>query len=399
MPRFNEKRPHKRCKMPADRSNHRIDMPKIFLSYRREDSEDIAGRLHDRLSAHFGDDSVFIDIDSIPLGIDFRKFLSNWVAQCDVLLAVVGDGWLEAKNPDGSDRLGDPADFVTVEIQAALQRDIPVIPLLVGRAVMPKSDQLPGSLADLAFRNAAEVRSGRDFHSHVTRLIEALEHQFQSAPAKSEEKPPAKPEPPPAETPPETKRVAEDDRPHELSPEQSAETITRPEVPKPTNLGFEHVALDGSPRGWFDGNGFVAHVSTDYKIQVVNRADLGLHKCAQLFSYQSGPREFGTLMQRCPASHLVGHRVRIEADLATETLDGRAALWLRIDDPMVTLYFNNMHDRPIRGDTMWTNYALEAEVPAGSTRLNYGILLVANGTVWVDNFKVLVKTGGQWRSV
>ena len=152
---------------------------KIFLCYRREDSIDITGRIHDRLSAVFGGESVFMDVDNIPFGVDFRAHLHGWVATCDIVIVVIGDRWLDVSVESGSQqgkrRLDDPADYVRIEIEAALARDIPVIPVLVGRAEMPSTDQLPECLAPLAFRNAAAVRSGRDFNGHVTRLIEGTQ--------------------------------------------------------------------------------------------------------------------------------------------------------------------------------------------------------------------------------
>jgi formylglycine-generating enzyme required for sulfatase activity len=158
-------------------------MPKIFISYRREDSEHIAGRLYDRLEAHFGRDGLFMDIDAIPFGVDFRKSLDQAVGQCDVLLAVIGGGWLGACHKEGprqgQRRLDDPGDFVRLEIQSALARDIPVIPVLVGRASMPAEKQLPEGLQALAYRNAAEVRSGRDFRDHLDRLIRGIEFLVQ----------------------------------------------------------------------------------------------------------------------------------------------------------------------------------------------------------------------------
>jgi formylglycine-generating enzyme required for sulfatase activity len=155
-------------------------MPKIFISYRREDSEHIAGRIHDRLISHFGRDAIFMDIDNIPFGVDFRKHLAEAVSQCDVLLAVIGDSWLQLRFKRGPKRkqrrLEDPADFVRIEIEAALARGIPVVPVLVGEALMPAQERLPESLKELAFRHAAEVRSGRDFHDHVDRLVRGIEH-------------------------------------------------------------------------------------------------------------------------------------------------------------------------------------------------------------------------------
>src|SRR5437867_3178615 len=97
---------------------------RLFLSYRREDSADVTGRLHDRLSAHFGRDAVFMDIDSVPFGVDFRDHLHRWIASCDAVLVMIGDEWL-------NERLADPADFVRIEVEAALARGIPVVPVLV----------------------------------------------------------------------------------------------------------------------------------------------------------------------------------------------------------------------------------------------------------------------------
>src|SRR5947209_12396451 len=122
-------------------------MPKIFISYRREDSEHIAGRIYDRLEPCFGRDNVFLDIDTIPFGVDFREHLDQAVGRCDVLLAVIGERWLEVRFKDGPKegqrRLDDPTDFVRIEIESALARGIPVIPVLVGTARMPDYLELP----------------------------------------------------------------------------------------------------------------------------------------------------------------------------------------------------------------------------------------------------------------
>ena len=154
-------------------------MSKLFISYRRDDSADVTGRLHDRLKGHFGDGTIFLDIDTIPFGMDFRKCIGDAVNQCDVLLAVIGDHWLDARYADGpqqgSRRLDDPHDYVRIEIEAALARGIPVVPLLVGKASMPAEAQLPDGLKELAFRHAAEARSGPDFQGQVDRLIRGLD--------------------------------------------------------------------------------------------------------------------------------------------------------------------------------------------------------------------------------
>lgn len=166
-------------------------MPKIFVSYRRDDSEHITGRIYDRLEPHFGGDNVFMDIDSIPSGVDFREHLDRTVGQCDVLLAVIGEQWLNIGYREGSKegwRLDDTTDFVRIEIQSSLTRGIPVIPVLVGRAAMPGEQEMPEGLKGLSYRNAAEVRSGRDFRDHVDRLIRGIEQLFQPKAGKTGKK-------------------------------------------------------------------------------------------------------------------------------------------------------------------------------------------------------------------
>jgi hypothetical protein len=114
---------------------------KVFISYRRDDSGDYAGRVHDRLEREFGSDLLFMDVDAIPLGANFTKVLREEVAKCDVLLALIGANWLDARNEDGKRRLDNPSDYLRIEIATALQRDIPVIPILLERATMPKAAQ------------------------------------------------------------------------------------------------------------------------------------------------------------------------------------------------------------------------------------------------------------------
>jgi hypothetical protein len=154
-------------------------MHNIFICYRRDDSIDAAGRIYDRLADHFGGESVFMDEESIPVGIDFRQYLQNAVSRCDVLLAVIGHGWLEARHPEGplvgQRRLDNPDDFVRIEIQTAFARGITVVPVLVGRATRPAEKDLPDELKELAFRHFAEVRPGKHFHDHVERLIRDIE--------------------------------------------------------------------------------------------------------------------------------------------------------------------------------------------------------------------------------
>jgi hypothetical protein len=132
-------------------------MPRIFVSYRREDAEGEAGRLFDDLVNHFGEDSVFLDVTAIEVGRDFRRAIDESVATCSVLLAIIGKDWIDARNEAGQRRLDDPSDFVRLETASALKRDIPVIPVLVHGAKMPRPDQLPDELKELAYRNGVEL--------------------------------------------------------------------------------------------------------------------------------------------------------------------------------------------------------------------------------------------------
>ncbi len=149
-------------------------MSGIFISYRRSDSPDATGRIYDRLVAEFGKAQVFKDVDSIPLGRDFRGHLNDIVGNCGVMLAIVGPHWTEARNAAGQRRLEDPDDFVRIELETALARDIPVVPVLVGHAPLPTASELPGSLGSLVFRQSIEVRPDPDFHNDATRLVTAL---------------------------------------------------------------------------------------------------------------------------------------------------------------------------------------------------------------------------------
>jgi hypothetical protein len=153
----------------------------IFISYRRVDSSDVTGRIYDRLVATFDRNSVFKDVDSIPFGVDFREHLDQAVSQCQVCLVVIGRTWLEAKDEGGRRRLDSTQDFVRIEIESALKRKIPVIPVLVGGASMPGLEQLPPSLEPLAYRNGAHVRSDPDFHQDMNRLIAGIQQHLGSA--------------------------------------------------------------------------------------------------------------------------------------------------------------------------------------------------------------------------
>jgi TIR domain-containing protein len=149
-------------------------MPGIFISYRREDSSAYAGRLYDRLSARFGADQVFMDVDDIPPGADFAAHIDAKVGSCDAMVVVIGKDWLSARNAQGQLRLSDPSDFVGLEVAMALQRDVFVVPVLVGGAPVPKEDELRADLKGLARRNALTLND-QDFQRDADNLIGALE--------------------------------------------------------------------------------------------------------------------------------------------------------------------------------------------------------------------------------
>jgi len=162
---------------PPPMLNEQKDKPgmtKIIISYRRSSSEWAALRIFDRLVAHYGRDSVFMDIDSIPFGNDFREHIDKAVRESDILIAVVGLDWIGVRD-HGPNRIEEATDPVRIEVESALEQGIPVIPVLVDRATMPEVTDLPDSLKEFAFRNAAQVHAGRDFDQQVDRLIRSMD--------------------------------------------------------------------------------------------------------------------------------------------------------------------------------------------------------------------------------
>lgn len=149
-------------------------MPKIFISYRRDDTGGYAGRMYDRLAAHFGPDHLFIDVDTLEPGEDFVQAIEERVGSCDALIAVIGNKWLISTDENGRRRLDDPNDFVRLEIATALERKVRVIPALVDGASMPSPLELPECLLPLARRNALQVSSTL-FTQSIELLIKSLE--------------------------------------------------------------------------------------------------------------------------------------------------------------------------------------------------------------------------------
>jgi uncharacterized membrane protein YhaH (DUF805 family) len=154
---------------------------RVFINYRRSDSQGSAGRLFDRLLQHFERDQLFIDVDAIEPGVDFVDSLDKQVSNCSAFIAVIGPGWLTARNAAGERRLDNPSDYVRVEIESALKRDIRVIPVLVDGASMPPPSELPASLEPLSRRNAVEIAHHR-FTTDCDALAVAIKRALGMAP-------------------------------------------------------------------------------------------------------------------------------------------------------------------------------------------------------------------------
>jgi hypothetical protein len=145
----------------------------VFISYRRRETAGHAGRLYDRLAEHFGDDRVFMDLRMEP-GVDFVEQIDEAVTHCDALLSLIGAQWLDVRDAKGRRRLDDPNDFARLEVEAALARDVRVIPVLLQDAKMPEAEDLPASLQPLARRHAIELSDER-WDYDVGRLIDVLD--------------------------------------------------------------------------------------------------------------------------------------------------------------------------------------------------------------------------------
>ena len=154
-------------------------MSRIFINYRRQDSEGYVGRLYDHLAQHFQRDDIFMDVDSIKPGADFVSKLEEAVAACDVFIAMIGPQWLTVSDDTGARRLDQWNDFVRIEIATALKQNKLVIPVLVGQARMPLPTDLPEDLIPFARRNAIELSHQR-FAYDIDKLIGVIKETVSS---------------------------------------------------------------------------------------------------------------------------------------------------------------------------------------------------------------------------
>jgi hypothetical protein len=161
----------------------------IFISYRRGDSGLNAGWLHHHLSNKFKDKaSFFIDVGSIPLGEDFEKEIRRSVSQCELLIAVIGPQWLDIRDKHGRRRLDNPDDYPRIEIAAALDRNIRVIPLFTDGALPPAADQLPNVIRLLATRTGIDVRTS-SFLNDIVPLEQELQKLIDSTARRDDARP------------------------------------------------------------------------------------------------------------------------------------------------------------------------------------------------------------------
>jgi hypothetical protein len=159
----------------AARQSKSVPKDAIFICYRREETADVAGRIYDRLCAQYDRTAVFKDVDSIPIGVNFKNYLSEKLSDCRVVLAIIGASWLSSGPSGGKSRLHDPTDFLRIEIESALEQGISVVPVLVQGASMPKPLDLPSALSDLAYIQGTKVRQDPDFHRDMDSLIGGLD--------------------------------------------------------------------------------------------------------------------------------------------------------------------------------------------------------------------------------
>jgi hypothetical protein len=192
--------------------------------------------------------------------------------------------------------------------------------------------------------------------------------------------------------------VGEREKPSESPPAEV--DVTPPNVIRPINLSFDGPTEGYVPSGWFNSLGYVGGVSTAYEIKVVPRPEAGSGFCVLFQNPNATAEQFGSLMQRCPAHYLAGKVVRFEGEVASQGVEQWAGLWFRADGAdMEVLFFDNMYRRPIRGSTPWTIYTIDAQLPQQTVWINYGIVLSGRGTMWADNFRLLVWESGQWKMV
>jgi hypothetical protein len=206
-------------------SNSQASPGSIFICYRREDSADMTGRIYDRLVDHFGPERVFMDVEAIRLGYDFRSEIDRTIKFCSIVIIVIGHEWLA--QVDGKRRIDDENDRVRIEIETALSREIPIIPVLTRGASHPTKAMLPASLEALAYRHGTSIR-----HEHFRGDVDSLISQMDKLLARQESTA-SKPAEPKEPTPP-------------VKPTQTTES--RPTIPSVASISA--IAASKEPAVW-----------------------------------------------------------------------------------------------------------------------------------------------------
>ncbi len=341
-------------------------MASIFICYRRHDTSGYAGRLHDGLVPVFGRDNVFMDIDTLQPGVDFTEEIRRTLARTDVVLVLIGQHWLDARDESGERRLDHPDDYVRLEIAAALEGGIRVVPVLVGGARLPRSSHLPDDIRLLTRRHAVELTDKR-WHDDTRDLVDSLLVSRNALAA-----------------------FLKEPVVHETSDDRVGS--------RPVNLGFDGTVVQGVPHGWFNSVGYVSHASDRYQVRTVRR-DSGA--CLMLFNRDATLDEFGSMMQRFPAAFLAGRTVQLDGELKTDNVSGWAGLWIRADgNDAPNLVFDNMHKRGPKGTQEWARYTIELNLPRDTQWLNIGVVLNGPGTLWADDLHLRVwHSDGRWVDV
>ncbi len=152
----------------------------VFISYRRADSAYVMDSIYDKLATHFGEERIFSDVRSTPLSVDFRQHIDGVIADSEVMIVLIGRDWLSPQENETKRRIDNSKDMVRIEIESALEKRIPIIPVFVRGAEMPSEDELPLPLKELVYRSGISIRPYPDFDGDTDRLIEGLERILRS---------------------------------------------------------------------------------------------------------------------------------------------------------------------------------------------------------------------------
>lgn len=173
----------------------------VFINYRRDDSAEAAQALYSQLIQHFSLADVFMDVNSVERGSVWPERLAQAVERCAAMICVIGPKWLFAWDAYGRRRIDLPDDWVRREIERALDRGIPIYPVLVGDSEPLPGDALPASIAALADRQASRLARS-DWMGDLRNLVMRLERDDVIADYHSSLDHPAYPDPEKVKLPP-----------------------------------------------------------------------------------------------------------------------------------------------------------------------------------------------------